>query len=96
MNTYVALINYTGQGISNISAAPERAHTIRGFAKKNGITILEFFWTTGPHDGLLIFTAEGAAASALMLHIGSQGNVTTQLSRAYDLQEFRTVLKKVA
>jgi uncharacterized protein with GYD domain len=49
MNTYVALINFTPQGLQNIHESPHRADAFRKAAKKGGCKVQHLFWTMGAH-----------------------------------------------
>lgn len=46
--------------------------------------VKETYWTLGEHDGYLIFEApDDETATAVMIHLGSLGNVQTSTSRAF-------------
>jgi uncharacterized protein with GYD domain len=94
MPTYILLGTFTDQGIRNIKDTTKRADAIRAMAKKSGINMQEMYWTLGQYDVAAIFDApDEAAATSLALNIGSQGNVRTQLMRAFTEDEMAPILR---
>jgi len=93
MATFIVLLDYTDQGISNLSDSPQRADAFNAFAEKAGVTIVGQYWTIGSHDGVLIMEAptEEVAASVL-LHLGAAGNVRTTTLRAFDWAEAQELI----
>jgi uncharacterized protein with GYD domain len=56
----------------------------------------DIYWTLGKFDGLLVFDApDEETATALMLQIGSLGNIRTQTDRAYKAAEMEAILAKM-
>ncbi len=96
MATFIALIDFTEQGIRNINETTNRSDSLVATAEKMGIKIRDVFWTSGVHDGVLIFEApDDETASALMLYIGSLGNVRTQSLRAYSKPEMNKIIAQM-
>jgi uncharacterized protein with GYD domain len=96
MATFIALIDYTEQGIKNIKGAPDRAAAFAEQARAMDVTIKDLYWTSGIHDGFLVFEApDGETASALLLSLAQAGNVSTHTLRAYDRSEMQTILGKM-
>jgi uncharacterized protein with GYD domain len=96
MQTFIALITYTDQGIRGIRDSPRRAEAAIAQAKEAGLTIKDVYWTSGAYDGLLVLEApDEAAACAFFLSLAKAGNVRTQTLRAYGLSEFERILAKV-
>jgi len=94
MPTYILLGTFTDQGIRNIKDTTKRADAVRAMGKKAGVKVTELFWTLGQYDVAAILDApDEAAATALALNIGSQGNVRTQLMRAFNADEIGSILK---
>lgn len=95
MSTYIALINFTQQGLQNIHESPHRAAAFKTAAKKAGVKIKELFWTLGEFDGAMLFEAkDDAAATGLMLALSSLGNVHTKTLRAFNAAEFVAIVAK--
>ena len=62
-----------------------------------GAKVREVYWTLGAYDGVLIFeAADDETATALLLHLGSQGNVQTTTARAFTAAEIDKVLEKTS
>ena len=96
MATFVSTIKFTPQGIKAIAETTKRAATLKSTAKKLGVKVTNVFWTLGDYDGLLIFEApDGETATALMLQLGSLGNVHTSTTRAFTADEMDKVLAKM-
>lgn len=95
MATFISTIRFTEQGVKNIKDTCKRAEAVKAAAKKMGVKVEEIYWTLGPSDGVIILDApDEETATALMLQIGSQGNVQTQTARAYNSAEMEKILKK--
>ena len=97
MPTYIALANFTDQGIRNVQDTIKRAEAVRVAAAKFGVTVKDLYWTLGSHDMVVIFEApDDAAFTAFGLTIGKAGNVRTQTMRAFNRDEMNAILAKVA
>jgi uncharacterized protein with GYD domain len=95
MATYLALINFTEQGVQKFRDTRKRAATFRTMAEKGGVKVREVFWMLGPYDGALVLEADDdAAVTALMLNLASMGNVKTQTLRAFGEDEMDEILKR--
>ena len=96
MATFISTVTFTDQGIKDIRATCKRASTFKSAAEKMDVHIRDIYWTLGPFDGLVVFDApDGETATALMLHLGSFGNVNTQTARAYQADEMEAILGKL-
>ena len=97
MATYIILSSFTDQGIRGVRDTATRADAVKDLAKKLGVNMREIFWTLGTYDVVAIFEAsDDAAITALALAIGSQGNVRTQVLRAFNREEMKGVLGRLA
>ena len=97
MATYIVLNTLTDQGIRSIKDTTSRAGAARDLAKKFGVTMKDVYWTLGQYDVVAIFeAADDAAMTAFTLALGSQGNVHTQILRAFDQNEMKGVLAKLS
>jgi uncharacterized protein with GYD domain len=93
MATYITTLKFTPQGIANIQDTCKRAAAFKAAARKLGGKVTAQYWTQGPFDGVLIFEApDEQAATALMVHLASQGNVHTQTVPAHTAAEMEKVL----
>ena len=96
MAHYVVLGNFTDQGIRAIKETSKRAKALRELAKSQGAAIKEIYWTIGAYD--LVFTIDSAGdevMAALMMKLGSLGNIKTQTLRAFGEAEIEGVLSKI-
>lgn len=97
MVTYIALSNFTDQGIRNVKDTTKRADAVQEAAKKFGATMTQIYWTLGAYDVVAIIEApDEMSATAFALAIGMAGNVRTQTLRAFSKQEMNGVLGKLA
>ena len=85
MGTFIALLDYTDQGIRNIKDSPHRADHFNKLAEKAGARVVAQYWTIGSHDGVLVLEAPNdEVAASILLHLGSSGNVRTTTLRAFE------------
>ena len=96
MATYLTNIKFTQQGIKDIDHSTKRAAIFKTEAKKLGAKVKEIYWTQGEYDGLLILEApDDETATAVILHLGTMGNVHTTTCRAYNAAEFEKIVAKM-
>ncbi|QDU36134.1 GYD domain protein [Maioricimonas rarisocia] len=96
MATFISTVKFTGQGIQAIGETTRRAAKMKTVAKKMGVKVRNIYWTLGASDGVLIFEApDDETATALLLHLGSKGNVETTTARAFTSAEMEGVLEKM-
>jgi len=96
MATYVALIQFTDQGIRNIKETVNRGDSAIPDAEKLGVQVVEQFWTMGAYDAVVILDApDDETISALMLENGSHGNVKSLTMRAFRRNEMEKILAKI-
>lgn len=94
MATYVALVEFTPQGMNAIRESPARAEAFTARAERMGVSVKSIYWTTGAYDGILIVEApDEPTAAALFLWLAQHGNVKTQTLRAYERAEFELLLE---
>lgn len=88
MATFIALLDFTDQGIRNIKDSPHRADQFQKLAERAGARVVGQYWTIGSHDGVLILEApDDAVAASVLLDLGSSGNVRTTTLRAFEWAE---------
>jgi uncharacterized protein with GYD domain len=96
MPTYIALGNFTDQGIRNVKDTIKRADAVKEAAQKAGVTMKDIMWTLGAHDMVVTFEApDDAAITAFALAVGAAGNVRTQTMRAFSRSEMSGILAKM-
>ena len=85
MVTFIALLDYTDQGIRNIKDSPHRADQFNQLAEQAGARVVQQYWTIGSHDGVLILEApDDTIAASVLLALGASGNVRTTTLRAFE------------
>jgi len=96
MATFIALGNFTAQGIRSVKDSTKRADAVRELAKKYGATLKEIYWTLGRYDVVTVIEAPNdEAATAFALSVGSAGNVRTESLRAFSKEEMNGILGKL-
>lgn len=97
MVTYIALSNFTDQGIRNVKDSTKRADAVKEAAKKFGANMTQIYWTLGHYDLVSIIEApDDTSAAALGLAVGAAGNLRTQTLRAFSKDEMNGILAKMA
>jgi uncharacterized protein with GYD domain len=95
MPTYIALLNFTEQGIKTVKDTVQRADSAAELAQKHGGS-LQLYWTVGPYDVVAILEApDYESATAFFLEVGSRGAVRTTTLRAYDRDEMSSILGRL-
>jgi uncharacterized protein with GYD domain len=97
MQTYIALLKWTPQGLQNVKESPSRLDAARKSFETAGVKMKEFYMVTGRYDMVLICEApdEGSVARAL-LSVTSKGSITSETSRAFTEQEYRQIVSGLA
>jgi uncharacterized protein with GYD domain len=96
MPTYIALVNFTDQGVRQIRQTTERAKGLVNAAAKLDINIKNIYWTMGAFDA--VFTAEAAddeTMTAFAASMGILGNIRTHTLRAFSADEMNKILEKL-
>jgi uncharacterized protein with GYD domain len=97
MATYIALTNFTDQGIRSVKDTTKRFEAVQEAGKKMGVTVKDIYWTIGSYDIVGIFEApDDATITAFALTIGMGGNIRTQTLRGFSKDEMNGVLGKLA
>ena len=97
MATYIALLQYTDQGIRNVKETTKRAAAAKEAAAKLGVKFSDFFWTLGHYDLVILAEApDDETMTAVMLKLASLGNVKSQTLRAFRASEMEAIMKKAA
>ncbi len=96
MPTYVALMNWTDQGIRSVKDSVQRRDQADALAQKHGASIQQVFWTVDPYDLVSILdTPDEESATAMVLELGSAGNLRTLTLRAYDREEMSAIIGRL-
>ena len=96
MPTYIALLNWTGQGIKNVGDSPSRLDAGREAFKKLGVNLKETYLTMGRYDHVCIIEApDDEAFATAMLTLGAQGNVKSETLKAFTEDQYRKICASV-
>jgi uncharacterized protein with GYD domain len=94
--TYIAVVNWTGQGIRAASAAVERSDRAAEIARKCGARFPEHYWTIGPYDVVAIGEApDEESATTVFREIGRARNAWLTLLRAFDREEMSRIIDRL-
>ena len=96
MPIYIALVNWTDQGLKTVGAAVERADRGAQIAEKHGARFIEHYWTSGPYDVVAIVEAsDDESVAAVFREIGSAGNARPTLMRAFDREQMSRIIDRI-
>jgi uncharacterized protein with GYD domain len=94
MATFIALLDFTEQGIRNIKDSPHRADEFNALAERAGARVVGQYWTIGSHDGVLVLEAPNdQVAAAILLALGAAGNVRTTTLRAFEWADAQELIQ---
>ncbi len=93
MPSYIALLNWTQQGIQNVKDSPARLEQAKAATKAAGGEIKSFYMTLGQYDMVAVIEApDDDAVAKVMLAIASQGRVRSQTLKAFTEDEYRSIV----
>ena len=93
MAKYIALMNWTDQGIKNVKESPGRLDAARGLAKKLGCEMHDFYMTIGSYDMMVIMDApDDETVAKFILMTGAGGNVRTTTLKAFSEDAYRKIV----
>jgi len=96
MATFIALANFTDQGIRNIKESAKRADAVKAMGTKFGVDMKTIYWTLGQYDMVTLCEAPNdAAIAAFGLAIGAAGNVRLQTLPAFTKEEMAGIISKL-
>ncbi len=96
MPYYVALINWTDQGIRDVRDTLQRADRADQLGEKYGVRLERLYWTVGPYDLVGILEAPDVeSVSAYALELGATGSVRTNILRAYEREEMSSIIERL-
>lgn len=96
MPTYVILMNLTEQGVKDIKGAPARIEAVSKALEAAGGKLLSFYTVMGAYDYVAVAEAPSdEVALAQLLALGMMGTVRTTTLKAFTIEEFAAVLKKL-
>ena len=96
MPTYIALMNWTGQGIGNVKESTQRLDSARKGIEAAGGKMIGFYLTMGRYDMVAIteFPSD-EVATGFLLTLGSGGSIRTETMRAYPEDQYRNIIARL-
>jgi uncharacterized protein with GYD domain len=95
MPLYVALVNWTDQGIKNYRDSVRRAEDYRGLVEKSGGQVRQLVWTLGEYDIVAVTEfPDDATATAVALQTGALGNIRTTTMKAFDADQMSAIIQR--
>jgi uncharacterized protein with GYD domain len=95
MPNYIALMNWTDQGVSSFRDSVDRAEAAEVALSPAGIKFKDIYWTIGPYDLIATFEApDEETLTAALLTLAAQGNLRSTTMRALSAAEMRDVIAK--
>jgi len=95
MPSYIALMNWTDQGVKNFKDSVDRADAAEVALSPAGIRFKDIYWTVGQYDLVATFEApDEETLAAALLALAAQGNLRTTTLRAFTAGEMRAVIAK--
>ena len=96
MATYLVLVNWTDQGAAGFDRTTERVDHEEEIRKRAGVELKEIYWTQGPYDLAAIIEAEDdESVAAAMLAVQANGNSRTTTLRAFNRDEYESILARL-
>jgi uncharacterized protein with GYD domain len=97
MPTYIALLDWTDQGVRNFKDSVDRYESARGQVERLGVRFTDIHWTLGDHDLVATIDApDDVTLAAALLAVAGQGNIRTKTLRAFSGDEMRSIIGRVA
>ncbi|MGH6931473.1 MAG: GYD domain-containing protein [Dongiaceae bacterium] len=93
MATYIALVNWTEQGIRDVADSPKRLDLVRKLGQRVDVKLKDFYMTMGEYDIVVVFEAPSDAVLAkFILEVARTGNIRTKTLKAFTEAEYRAVI----
>jgi uncharacterized protein with GYD domain len=95
MPLYVALVNWTDQGIKTFRDSVRRAEDYRGLVEKHGGQVRQLVWTLGEYDIVAVTDfPDDETATAVALQTGALGNIRTTTMKAFDADQMSAIIQR--
>ncbi len=93
MPTYIALMNWTGDGIHQVKDSPKRLDAGRKAFKKLGVKLKDTYLTIGRYDLVCLLEApDDETLAKAMLMLGSKGAIRSETLKAFNEAEYRRII----
>jgi len=96
MQTYIALMRWTQQGINKVKDSPGRLDAGRKAFQEIGVQIKDTYLTMGRYDLVCVIEApDDETLARAMLSLGAQGNIQTETLKAFTEDQYRRITSAV-
>jgi uncharacterized protein with GYD domain len=96
MPEYVALINWTDQGVRDFKDTVDRYEAAENQFQSLGVHFTNIWWTLGAHDIVATIDApDDETLAAALLSVAAQGNIRTTTLRAFTREQARSIISKM-
>ena len=96
MPKYVALINWTDQGVRSVKDTVQRQQQADQAFQRMGLRLETVLWTQGRHDLVAVFDGpDDETVAAAMLTLAASGNVRSETLRAFTAEEMGRIIQKL-
>jgi uncharacterized protein with GYD domain len=95
MSTYIAVINFTDQGIRGVKESPNRLAAASQLAETLGVKVKQAYWTFGQYDMVVVTEGTDEAIAAWMYKVGSAGNIRSTTLRAFTGDEMKAIIARM-
>lgn len=96
MPTYISLVNWTEQGISNVKESPQRLDAFKKGVEAVGGKVNGFYLTMGKYDMVVIVDLPSdEVAATLVLSTAKGGSIRTETMKAFAEDQYRDIIAKV-
>ena len=96
MTTYIALANWTDQGMRAIGDSAKRWDATKKILQDMGGRVRDFYMTMGEYDLILVYEApDDAVAARFTLMLGRLGNVRTKTLKTFHEQAYREIVNSL-
>jgi uncharacterized protein with GYD domain len=93
MPSYLAMCNWTEQGVKTVKDSPARLEAAKEAAKAANSRIVFFYMLMGEYDfAVLLEAPDDATASKFLLTLGAAGNLRSTTMKAFTEDEYRAIL----
>ncbi len=93
MSTHVCLCQWTQKGIEKVKESPARLDAAREEWERQGVTIRDFYLTTGQYDLVIVVDApDDATLAKVLLAQASKGGIRTTTLHAFSEAEYREII----
>ena len=93
MPTYIALMNWTGDGIQQVKDSPKRLDAGRKAFKKLGVKLKDTYLTIGRYDLVCLLEApDDETFAKAMLTLASKGAIRSETLKAFNEADYRKII----